>query len=134
MINVQEDKMEIKAEGNKPYVKLDEESCTLTIKGHSYPEHPSIFYDPILRELIDCSEYMKGATVTIKLALEIWNSSSEKHIFNIVKCMYDLSTSINIDWYYEEGDEDMKEDGCLFRDVFEKSTFRLIPVENIRAL
>ena len=37
--------MEIKANLNKPYVKLDKEKCTLTFKGKSYPEHAKDFYE-----------------------------------------------------------------------------------------
>ena len=41
----------IKSELNTPYVRLDKEICTLTIVGKSYPEHPSLFYGPIIKEL-----------------------------------------------------------------------------------
>ena len=91
--------MEIESYLNTPYVKLDKESCTLTIKGKSYPEHPSIFYNPIREELEKCSDYMKDNDVTINLALEIMNSVSSKYIYDLVLTIYNLSKNINISLY-----------------------------------
>jgi len=123
--------MEIEASGNKPYVKLDKENCTLTFKGKSYPEHPAIFYDPIVEELIKCSEHMEGEIITMNLALEIMNSVSTKYIYNIINSINKSSKELNINWYYEEDDEDMKEEGKLFEDSFPHSNFTLIPVGDI---
>ena len=71
--------MEIQADKNKPYVKLNKEKCVITFKGKSYPEHPKVFYEPILEELNKCSEHIEGETITINLALEIMNSISTKY-------------------------------------------------------
>ena len=62
--------MEIEADLNKPYVKLDKENCILLFKGKSYPEHPSVFYEPILKELNNCIDYMDKKDVTINLACD----------------------------------------------------------------
>tara|TARA_Y100000296_G_scaffold32858_1_gene38055 strand:- start:1212 stop:1592 length:381 start_codon:yes stop_codon:yes gene_type:complete len=123
--------MEIEASGNKPYVKLDKENCTLTIRGRSYPEHPAIFYDPIVEELIKCSDYMEGEIITINLALEIMNSVSTKYIYNIINSINKSSKELNINWYYEEDDEDMKEEGYLFKNSFKKANFKLISVMDL---
>jgi len=123
--------MEIKALGNKPYVKLDKENCTLTIKGKSYPEHPSTFYNPILEELEKCSEYMEGAVITIDLALEIMNSVSTKYIYHMIKKIDGSARNLVINWYYEEDDDDMKEEGSLFRNAFPNSKFNIIFVEDL---
>jgi len=123
--------MEIKALGNKPYVKLDKENCTLTIKGKSYPEHPSTFYDPILEELGKCSEHMEGVIITIDLALEIMNSVSTKYIYHMIKTVNGSARNLIINWYYEEDDEDMKEEAKLFQSAFPNSEFNIICVEDL---
>ena len=88
--------MEIEADLNKPYVKLDKENCILLFKGKSYPEHPSVFYEPILKELNNCIDYMDKKDVTINLALEIMNSVSTKYLYNIIKSISESSKQINI--------------------------------------
>ncbi len=123
--------MEIEAHLNNPYVKLDKENCILTIKGKSYPEHPSIFYTPIRKELEKCSDYMESNDVTINLGLEIINSVSSKYIYDIVLTIYNLSKNLNINWYYENDDEDMKEESEIFKSTFPNSNFNIISVEDI---
>jgi hypothetical protein len=123
--------MEIEAHLNKPYVKLDKENCTLTLKGKSYPEHPSTFYNPILEELEKCSEYMEGAVITIDLALEIMNSVSTKYIYHMLKTINESAKNLIINWYYEEDDEDMKEEAQLFQGAFPNSEFKIICVEDL---
>lgn len=126
--------MEIQASGNKPYIKLDKENCTLTLKGKSYPEHPSTFYEPILEELEKCSEHMEGAVITIDLALEIMNSVSTKYIYHMIKTINETAKNITINWYYEEDDEDMKEEGKLFSGAFKNVHFKLHSVEDLNTL
>lgn len=123
--------MEIEAHLNNPYVKLDKENCILTIKGKSYPEHPSIFYTPIREELEKCSDYMRSNDITINLGLEIMNSVSSKYIYDLVLTIYNLSKNLNINWYYENDDEDMKEESEIFKSTFPNSNFNIISVEDI---
>jgi len=126
--------MEIDAHTNKPYVKLDKENCIITFKGKSYPEHPSNFYDPIVEELIKCSEHMEGEIITINLALEIMNSVSTKYIYNIINYINKSAKELNVNWYYEEDDEDMKEEGYIFENSFKNSNFNIIPITDINTL
>jgi hypothetical protein len=126
--------MEIRAHLNKPYVKLDKENCIITFKGKSYPEHPSTFYDPIVEELNKCSEHMEGEIITINLALEIMNSVSTKYIYNIINYINKSTKELNINWYYEEDDEDMKEEGYMFKNSFKNSNFNIIPITDINTL
>lgn len=122
--------MEIKPKSNKPYVKLDKENCVLTFKGKSYPEHPSLFYDPIIEELNKCSEYMVGKTITMNLAFEILNSVSGKYLYDIIGVINKSSKKLNVNWYYENDDEDMEEEGYTFKSAFKSTNFKLIPIES----
>ena len=123
--------MEIEATSNTPYFKLDEENCTLTFKGRLYPEHPIIFYKPIFDEVMACLDHIGGKDITINLALEIMNSVSAKYLYILVKDINESAKQININWYYEEDDEDMEEEGQQFISTFGNINFKLIPVEDI---
>ena len=126
--------MLIREESTTPYVKLDKENCTLTIKGKSYPEHPTIFYTPILNELKDCISSLGDVGITVNLALEIMNSVSTKYIYNIISNISKTSNKIKINWYYEEDDQDMEEEGQQLTTTFKNVKVKLITTEDIRDL
>jgi len=126
--------MEIKANLNKPYVKLDKENCTLTFKGKSYPEHAKDFYEPILDEVISCSDEIEGEVITVNIMLEIMNSSTTKYVYKILKVIEDKSKKLNINWYFENDDEDMEEEGYVFKDSFKSTNFELISVTDLREI
>ena len=126
--------MEIQASRNKPYIKLDKGNCTLTMKGKSYPEHPIIFFKPIFDEVNNCLPHMEGTIITINLALEIMNSVSSKYLYVLIKDINDVAKKVNINWYYEEDDEDMKEEGKIFQSVFQSIDLNLISIEDINNL
>jgi len=120
-----------KSDSNTPYVKLDMERGNLTIIGRSYPEHPELFYDPILLEIPKYKEQLKISKMTLRIALEIMNSGSTKYIFRLVKDLYELSMELEILWYYELDDESMLEEGLIYKDSFPDSKFKLIAVEDL---
>lgn len=119
---------------NTPYVELNKEKCTLTIKGKSYPEHADRFYDPIIKEVDKCVGSMSNSKVTINLALEISNSVSTKCLFTLVNNIYKISLGMDVYWYYESGDEDMLEEGEIFQNSFPKANFHLIKVEDLNKI
>ena len=123
-----------KSDANTPYVKLDMEGGNLIIIGRSYPEHPELFYDPLLLEVSKYKGQLKFPKFTLKIALEIMNSGSTKYIFRLVKDLYELSTGMEIIWYYEVDDESMLEEGLIYKESFPNSKFKLIEVEDLRKI
>lgn len=121
--------MEIKADKNKPYIFLDKKECELTIKGKSYPEHPVEFYRPIEEKLIKFMSKDKCKGLTINLSLEILNSVSSKYIYIILQKISDIKNVI-VNWYYESDDEDMKDEGYVFKESLPKVSFNIIRVNN----
>lgn len=126
--------MEIKEELSTPYIKLDKEKCILTLKGKSYPEHPDLFYDPIVDEIERCKENLTNTKITINMALEILNSVSTKYIFHLVKSLYKSAMETEVKWYYEKDDESMLEEGNYLKSLLPGSNFKLISVEDLRAI
>ena len=126
--------MKIEATRNTPYIKLDKENCTLTIQGKSYPEHPIVFFKPIFDEVRSCLPHMEGTIITINLALEILNSVSSKYLYVLINDINDVAKKVNINWYYEEDDEDMKEEGKIFQSFFQYINLNLISIEDINNL
>ena len=124
--------MEIKPTRNTPYVHLDKKNCILKIKGMSYPEHPGYFFQPILGEVNRCLNYLQDENIAINIALELMNSTSQKYVFFMIKDFINSPNNIVINWFYEEDDEDMEEEGHIFKDSFPKVEFNLIKVKDIK--
>ena len=126
--------MIVKEEFNTPYVKLDKENCILTIIGKSYPDHPSLFYGPIVKEFERCKVGLTNTKIIINIALEILNSVSTKYLFHLIKDLYESSMVTEVNWYYEEDDESMLEEGAYLESLLPESNFKLIGVEDLRKI
>ena len=72
--------------------------------------------------------------ITVNLALEIMNSVSTKYIYNIISNISKSSDKIKINWYYEEDDQDMEEEGQQLTTTFKNVKVKLITMEDIRDL
>ena len=126
--------MEIREEPTTPYVKLDKEKCTFTFMGKSYPEHPDTFYKPIVEEVERCKGSLTNSKITFNIALEMLNSVSTKYLFHIVKDLYESSMDTEVNWYYEEDDESMLEEGNYLKLLLPRSNFKLIGVGDLRII
>lgn len=104
----------IKATRVTPSVYFNTKKSILDIRGKSSPENPLKFYNHLIESV---SEYgqEKNNSLTVNFALEYFNTSSSKCIYLLFKKVNELridqGKDIMINWYYEEGDEDMQEAG-----------------------
>jgi hypothetical protein len=100
-----------------PWIIL--EPGKLFIMGRSIPENPGDFYRPIESWIIDYSKKYTGDT-RITLGFEYINTSSMKWIYTILRelsLMKESAGETRIAWYYEQGDEDMKELGLILKSL-----------------
>lgn len=86
---------------------------TLNIKGRSLPENSIEFYKPLIDYL---EEYSKNPADLTKANIQLiyFNTPSSKCILDVFKkieSIYKSKHDVIINWYYEEGDEDMLEAG-----------------------
>lgn len=97
-----------------PTVNFDSANGVLEIKGRSIPENAIEFYKPLVDWLSEYANASKSTTV-VNIQLEYFNTSSSKCILDVFKKLEAIQNSklsgININWYYEEDDEDMLEAG-----------------------
>ncbi|MEP1097568.1 MAG: DUF1987 domain-containing protein [Cyclobacteriaceae bacterium] len=104
-----------------PLINFDPDEGLLEMKGRSSPENSIEFYQKILDNL---EEYALsgGEQFTANIAFEYFNTSSSKCLFDVFKRMSrieDSGKSITINWYYEEGDDDMMEAGEDYSDLLD---------------
>jgi hypothetical protein len=92
---------------------------TVRIKGRSIDENITEFYQPVYSWL---EEYVKEpADVTfVDINLEYFNSASSKILIRLlqqISRVQFMHKKFIINWYYEDGDEDVLEKGEYFSSV-----------------
>ena len=88
------------------------------ITGKCIPDQPRIFFAPVMEWL---DEYVKNPAPKTILDMKViyCNSFSKKFfiaIFCMLKALQDNGLISEVNWYYEEGDDDMKEMADVYHD------------------
>lgn len=86
------------------------------------------FYDAY----IEWAKKLKDDSLTVEIKLEYMNSSSSKKLLLLLKAL-DSNKSLEklkVIWYYEAGDEELKEQGQVFEKLLKKAEFRTIKYNN----
>lgn len=99
-----------------PNVVFDPERNYFEIAGVSRPENVMGFYDPLIKWLRDYEKKISSSSEEIKLVfrLDYFNSSTSKYLLQVLevfKAYIDGGHTVIIEWYYDEWDDQMLEDG-----------------------
>ena len=103
-----------------PNVLLDP-SGRIRIGGRSIPEDASKFYDNILNWVLDYCHTPSDSTV-VDIELEYFNSGSAKFVMQILRELSELlaeGRELKVNWYYEEGDDDILERGEYYSSLLD---------------
>ncbi len=114
-----------------PYVKLDGEKGLIEIKGRSIPENSVEFYKPLI-DWLDKYGNVPLEVTNVNIQLEYFNTSSSKCILDIFKKLELIckkGSKVQINWYYEEDDEDMFEAGEDYQSII-NIPFSMIEMED----
>jgi len=122
-----------------PRITFIAETGNLEISGVSRPEDVAGFYEEPLEWLGGFEEFVLKSENKYEVQdlrfifkMSYFNSSSSKYILQMlrhIKNLIDKGIDISIDWYYEEGDEKMMEDGEDIADAVELE-FNFIEIED----
>ena len=111
--------IDIKETPETPTISLDATNGNLLIAGRSIIENSHQFYKPLITELSKCVK-APLAKMEIDFKLEYFNTNSSKSILDVLKVLQEINSRSNnvvINWYYEEGDEDVLEIGEDFSSI-----------------
>ncbi len=110
-----------KATDLTPEIILAPEENKFIISGKSAPEDVRGLYYPVLEwmeefagDVRKSSPYSDTNHLCFRLDLEYFNSSSAKFLFDIFTQLRDLNSDgipVDIEWYYDEEDIDLREAG-----------------------
>jgi hypothetical protein len=112
--------MKINATDTTPYFELNEKKGIIEISGISKVVDAMTFYKPILDAIGIYIKEERKATV-MKVDLEFFNTVTSKILLDLfrkletLKRIYDIS--FEVEWYYEEDDEGMKEAGEDYQSI-----------------
>jgi len=103
----------IEGTAKTPTVDFNRSSGVLVIRGRSIPENSIDFYKPLVEWIDSYAENPNDVTV-LNMQLEYFNTSSSKCILDVFKKLEQINKNgqeVQIQWHYEEEDEDMLEAG-----------------------
>jgi hypothetical protein len=107
--------LKINATDITPEINFNILEKTFVISGESRPENVKDFFEPILNWLDTYfSQFVEKEKHIFTIKLAYFNSSSAKFLLSLLKNLgkyYQNGIKIEVNWCYEEGDDDMKEAG-----------------------
>jgi len=119
-----------------PRVNFDPNKSLFEISGFSRPENVIGFYKPILKWLEDYNDIVLSqntdfskSLLTLNLKMTYFNSASSKFLLDILlEFMKFMSkgNEVEVNWYYEEGDDEIFESGEEISDMLGYN-FNFIP-------
>jgi len=93
----------------------------LKISGRSIPEDATKFYDQLYEWIFFYCQQPNEVTIC-DIELEYFNSGSSKALLHILRALVDISKkgkNLSINWYYEEGDDDIIERGEYYESILD---------------
>ena len=122
-----------------PKISLDPEKHIFELEGVSRPEDVMGFYNPIIKWLIEYDDEVLSHSdakynineIRVIIKLSYFNSASSKSLLQILEIFQRIHVkgfNVNIDFYYDEGDDQMREDGEDLADVVDMQ-FNFLPLE-----
>ena len=99
-----------------PTIEFDSINGRLIIKGTSIPENPFESFEPLFN-VLDSYNSNPSTLTKVDFLLEYFNTSSSKCILEVLRKIQALhlnGNEVEINWHYEEEDEDILEIGQDF--------------------
>jgi hypothetical protein len=122
------EKIELQGSEDTPSVILDKTRGIFKIGGRSLPEDVNKFYGPVVR-WIDEYTQSPNAETKLEVRFEYFNTASAKLLLDLFGKFDEMAASkgikVEIDWFYDKDDEDMKEAGEEYAD-FLSIPFRIL--------
>ncbi len=112
---------DLKIIGNKQKPDLNFSATTgeLIVTGQSLPENATLLYGPVLEWIKDYAKTPASKTV-FSLKMKYYNTASSKMFFSIIKQLnniHKVGADVEIEWHYQNDDEDMLDAGEYYRDL-----------------
>lgn len=119
--------LDVQGTFTSPVILFDAENLIFTIEGECRPENVLTFFQPVLDWLDNFKVFAAQQNFNNKLLqfdfkIEYFNSSSAKFIFTIfkkIKLLQEFGINIEVNWNYDQLDEDLFETGKELQKILE---------------
>jgi SiaC family regulatory phosphoprotein len=111
-----------------PTIIFEEIKGTLSVKGRSISPNAEEYFADFLEYFNECIT-KNPMNLTIDMDLEYFSTRSARALikmFDVARKVKDKGFIVIVNWYYEEGDESMKESGEDYAYVSKLKNFNLI--------
>ena len=124
------DKLSVTATQYTPEISMDPAGL-ISITGKSYPENTFDFYKPVIDWLDNYFMNVPAQKTTINMEIVYFNSSSSKLFFDFFDILDEHSneSEIEINWIFDNENENARESGEDFIEDFENLHINLVPRE-----
>lgn len=106
---------------NTPAIHFDFQNGEFEIRGVSFPEYAKEFYEPILEALREYTARPLVFKTRLTFKFTYFNTGTNSFITDLMKELERITDlegyQVEVIWYYEEDDEDMKELGDYFESL-----------------
>lgn len=112
-----------------PEIDFDFQKNVFAIRGESYPEDVPGFFGPVIKSLESHFGELEGADITFNLELIYFNSTSAKILMGLFEMLDETAGNgnrVEINWHFEEDDDNMEELGQEFGEDLENAKFNMI--------
>lgn len=93
----------------------------IEMTGTSYPQDAADFFNPVF-DWLENYIHQLAKQITLNLYIDYLNTSSTKCLFDFIDRLEDYhkaGNTVQVFWYYESHDEDIKETGLEFQEDME---------------
>lgn len=111
--------MKIPSSKTTPEVELNPNGI-IKIKGRSIHENIRDFFKPVEEWIEDYVNNEPAGMTSVEINLEYFNSASTKALVDIFQKLVQVELKggkVVVNWFFEEGDDDMQEKGEYFASV-----------------
>jgi hypothetical protein len=102
--------MTIPPTAHTPYVIASLDDGTINIKGKIIPENPDEFFNQLEILTKMCLTHSEKKQLILNIELDYFNTPSSKMLAKYFKSIL-KEEELKINWYYEKGDDSIKEAG-----------------------
>ncbi len=120
-----------------PSINFQPEKMDFEISGESRPENVRKFYEPVMEWIdnyklfLEANKPKQGEKLVFKFKFQYFNSTSAKFLTSVIAKLDAIRQDllpVEIEWYYDSPDIDMKNSGEEFSKMF-AMPFRLFSIE-----
>lgn len=110
----------IQDEKHSTHIEFDNKTNSMVMKGHTIPANAHIFFGSI-KKWTDIYLKTNPPEITLTISFEYLHTGASRQVFEFMRMLNEWAITnkkkFNVNWFYEEDDDDMQQQGIDFSAV-----------------